>query len=62
GKYGEPYIIAFTADAAPEHEAKRRSAGMDDSLGKPFRSAGMKEVLDRALDSVSRRRSAGRSG
>jgi signal transduction histidine kinase/CheY-like chemotaxis protein len=61
GKYGEPYIIAFTADAAPEHEAKRRSAGMDDSLGKPFRSAGMKEVLDRALDAVSRRRSAGRT-
>lgn len=61
-RYGEPYIIAFSADAAPEHDEKRRSAGMDDSLGKPFRSAGMKEVLDRALDAVSRRRSTGRTG
>ncbi|MBL9174491.1 MAG: response regulator [Verrucomicrobiales bacterium] len=54
-RYGRPYIIAFTADATSDHEELRRSAGMEDALSKPFRSADLKAVLGRASDALELR-------
>ena len=40
-------IVAMTANVLPEQIAALKEAGMDDHVGKPFKAAGLKEVIAR---------------
>lgn len=51
-----PYIVAFTARAMPSDREKCMDAGMNDYLSKPFNTATLKEVLDRAQNNSQRLR------
>lgn len=49
GRWASKPIVALTAHARPEDRAKCLDAGMDDSLGKPFKRHELVEVLGRHL-------------
>jgi len=55
-------IIAMTADALPEDKQRCLEAGMDDFLVKPFRRAGLNEILCKWLVDGGGRRADGRGG
>lgn len=53
--YGQPWIIAMTAEALNDDEAKCRAAGMDEYVTKPVQLATLGDVLRRGLEAKKRR-------
>ncbi|NJN63685.1 MAG: response regulator [Acidobacteria bacterium] len=49
----QPYVIAMTADALPEHREECLAVGMNDYLPKPVGIAALREALERAVSALS---------
>ena len=55
-------IVAMTANVLPQQIAQLREAGMDDHVGKPFKAAGLQEVIARWARQPDPTASANRTG